>query len=440
MNKNLFLLLILAVLFSCNEEISVGSSLLEEGSIDIEYNDSIGVTAKTVLSDSVVVYRTSASFNGRTYLVGSIDDPVFGPSFSETYMSSGLSSLSFPIFDTLKIDSVILAVPLDTLGQFGKDNIMHDFTVFQLSDVLPNEELNSEQQFDVDPVPVAEFTTRINHRDSVQYYSPNLDSTLLVPARLRIPLDTMLWSTLARDTSINRNPDAYTDFVKGFKLVSNPEEDAMLGLDLSSNSVARIEFYYSETTNDTSHFLYTFDLGAIRSSFFSHDIAGTELESALNNQDSEYLYIQEMQGPNIVVDISAVDDHFDKVINRAILQLPALKETDPVVGPVSQLQVSYLDDEGNKVRIIDNLISDGDSRLSSVFGGSLDSLNVNGIDYNVYSIEITNHLNALVAGGIESRELIIESNNKAGRAGRSIILGPQNQNTSTRIMLLTSKP
>ena len=440
MNKNLFLLLILAVLFSCNEEISVGSSLLEEGSIDIEYNDSIGVTAKTVLSDSVVVYRTTASFNGRTYLVGSIDDPVFGRSFSETYMSTGLSSLSFPIFDTLKIDSVILAVPLDTLGQFGKDNIMHDFTVFQLSDVLPNEELNSEQQFDVDPVPVAEFTTRINHRDSVQYYSPNLDSTLLVPARLRIPLDTMLWSTLARDTSINRNPDAYTDFVKGFKLVSNPEEDAMLGLDLSSNSVARIEFYYSETTNDTSHFLYTFDLGAIRSSFFSHDIAGTELESALNSQDSEYLYIQEMQGPNIVVDISAVDDHFDKVINRAILQLPALKETDPVVSPVSQLQVSYLDDDGNKVRIIDNLISDGDSRLSSVFGGSLDSLNVNGVDYNVYSIEITNHLNALVAGGIESRELIIESNNKAGRAGRSIILGPQNQNTSTRIMLLTSKP
>ncbi len=113
-------------LISCNEEISVGSSLLDDNSIQIEYTDSVELSGYSVYSDPVVVFRNTSSFGNRLFLLGNIQDPVFGQSTADIYVSLNIVDQNFPLFDTLKIDSVVLSIPLDTLAQYGQDGVVHD--------------------------------------------------------------------------------------------------------------------------------------------------------------------------------------------------------------------------------------------------------------------------------------------------------------------------
>lgn len=441
MKFNYFLLLCLAVLISCNEEITVGSSLLEEGSISLEYNDSIAVTGYTRMANPQVVYR-GVNTTQSTYLLGQIDDPVFGRSNTELYLSTALFDDAFPSFDTLKIDSVIMSLPLDTLGQYANDNAIHNIRVYQLSNELTTDidTIKSDEQFASEMTALADVNMRISHRDSVKYYNPTSDTIVKDVPQLRIPLDTMLWHDLAQDTSINRDPEMYSSFIKGFKLVSNPETDAIAGIDLGSDQRVYIELYFSPVNNDTTHYVYLFDLGGVRGNFLNHDISATELESALNDTETEYWYIQGMQGPEIVVDISEIDNYTDQVINRAILELPLLHEADPVVDPLSRMRVLYIDEDGNRQRILDNLIFDNGGLLIDVFGGSLDSLEVNGTTRYFYQMEITNHINSIVGETVTSRELIIECSNKPSTAQRSVIYSAKNPDYPARIKLVTSNP
>jgi len=142
MRINLLALIFISALFSCNEDISVGSSLLEDGAIEIDYTDSIRLEGQTIEADPVVVYRSAISFTGSTYLLGNVDDPVFGRSSAEVYFSVGLFNNQFPAFDTLQIDSVVMNLPLDTLGQYGRNQAI---IAKSLSSAAQQSQANLEQ-------------------------------------------------------------------------------------------------------------------------------------------------------------------------------------------------------------------------------------------------------------------------------------------------------
>ena len=439
MNSKFFLLLLVAALFSCNEEISVGSSLLDDGSIDLEYNDSVLLTGYSRFGDAPVVFRNVSTFVNSTYLVGELDDPVFGRSSSELYFSSNIIDQVFPLFDTLTIDSVILVLPLDTLGEYGNPEAIHNISVYQLSEELiveTNDTIRSDQQFDFEMMPLAQVSIKVDARDTVEYFNPRNDTIIQALPQLRIPMDINFWSQVAEDTLINRIDDAYSAFVKGFLVRSEPSESAMFGVDLSASSPVGVEFYYS--SNDTSQFVYLFDLANIRSTYFEHDYMGTDIPTAVEDSLSDIWYMQDMRGPELVVDLAGVLNFSNEIINRAVIELPVLYEENAIVDPIAFLQAGYIDDEGRKSAILDYALAG--SSFIDVFGGRLDSTEVDGKKYFLYNIDVTNHVNAIIAGDVNSSEVILESPFRSQRANRSIVLGPENPEYPARLKLVTSNP
>jgi hypothetical protein len=435
----LFSLLFIGVLFSCNEEITVGSSLLEDGAVELDYTDTLALRAKTVYSDPVVSFRNSTSFSGSTYLLGELNDPVFGHSFSELYLSTNLVDNVFPNFDSLKIDSVVMVLPLDTLGQFGNESAVHTIEVYQLSERLmldSQDTLFSNDRFDTEAVPMGSLTTLVAHKDSVDIFSVIADSIVRIPPQLRIPLDTSLWSSVVRDTSIINNHEIYEETLRGFMLRSQTQENSFFGIDLSASSAVSIELYYS--ANDTTHNVYLVDLASIRSNYFEHDYSMTDVELAVSDSSASVLYLQEMQGVNIELDISSVKEFSDRVINRATIELFALEEMDPIVSPINLLQVSYVNEDGRLSVIRDNLLDPSTS--ISVFGGSLDTAEVNGVFLNKYSFDLSNHVNFIISGEIQSSKILIQSANKSRGASRSIIYGPEHPDYPAKFKLVSSLP
>ena len=117
------------LLFSCNEEITIGSTILEDTSIDVSFTDTLDINVETVVDDTVVTYRTGV--DTRTFLLGELNDSSFGFSKSDIYLSTQLLSGLLPSFDTLSVDSIIMIIPLDTFGQFDL-NSLHLLEMHQL--------------------------------------------------------------------------------------------------------------------------------------------------------------------------------------------------------------------------------------------------------------------------------------------------------------------
>jgi len=434
-----FFLFLLLSLIACNEEISVGSSLLEDGSIDVEYNAAVPLEGYTRMADPLVMFRNSSNFSSSTHLVGTIDDPVFGRSYSELYMSADIVNNAFPSLDTLSIDSVVLVLPLDTIGQHGDESAVHDISVFQLLSELNVESMDtllSSQQFDAEMMPLGQINTVVNHRDSVSVYVPSLDSVVGLPPQLRIPLDTLLWHEVASDTLISRDADAFSAFVRGLVVRSNPSQSSVFGVNLASNSSVAVEFYYS--ADDTTHFVYLIDAGIVRSCYFEHNFSGTEVESAVNDSSAINWYSQEMQGPEVVLDLKGALDFSDQVINRASIQLYALFEDDPVVNPIQLLRTSYINESARKSVILDYALES--TTAINVYGGRPDTVQLNGNTLLSYTIDVTNHVNAIIADDVNSSEVIIDSPFRTQRAGRTIFFGSEHPDFPAQLRMVTSNP
>gem|GEM_PF-669131 len=441
MRINLLALIFISALFSCNEDISVGSSLLEDGAIEIDYTDSIRLEGQTIEADPVVVYRSAISFTGSTYLLGNVDDPVFGRSSAEVYFSVGLFNNQFPAFDTLQIDSVVMNLPLDTLGQFAKDGALHNISVYQLTSSLTEsvpDTLFSNQSFDAESMAMGSISKAVSHRDSVEIYTPSLDTTLLFPPQIRVPLSPQYWNTVVRDTLIVRDGERFQQEVKGFLVRSESSESSLIGLDLGPGSTATIELYYSSLDGSTKS-LYVFDLAAVRSNYFHHDLSGTPLESALNSGFSERWYLQEMQGPDIELDLSSVLDYSDKVINRAALQLFIEKETNPLISSVEEIEVLYEDAGGAKRIVFDNAFQNQNNLVIDVFDGRPREELIEGDSLLQVSFILTNHVNSILSSAVESKKIIIRSSNKASGAARNIFFGTDSEHPP-KLKLVTSNP
>ncbi|MBT8232766.1 MAG: DUF4270 family protein [Saprospiraceae bacterium] len=434
-----FLLLVAfsSVYFSCNEEITVGSAILEDTTIGVDFTDSLEIEAKTVLDDSVVVFRTN--FDSRTYLLGEIDDPSFGFSKANLYLSAANVNVTPPRFDTLTIDSVIMILPLDTLGQFGDEDAIHNIKVYQLEEELTTGDDNdiiSTDEFLYNSNAIAEVSRSVNHQDSAFIaLASTRDSFITSFPQLRIPMDISYWEQFTNDTLIIGVTDTFRQLVPGFLLTSEPSNSSMLGLNVSNSSPLSIAIYY---TNDdgTVNNAFTIDLGAVRANNFRHDISSTPVEAALDLPATEFAYLQSMAGVNLEVDLKSVLDLKDKIINKATLSMFLLEEASPVVSPIDALDVQYVTDAGITSQILDAVLRQEIPFLD----GGLESVVIGGLTYSKYDLNITNHVISIARGNIDNTKVVIEAVRKPQRASRSILLGTEHPTLPLSLKLVTSNP
>ncbi len=430
------------LLFSCNEEITIGSTILEDTSIDVSFTDTLDINVETVVDDTVVTYRTGV--DTRTFLLGELNDSSFGFSKSDIYLSTQLLSGLLPSFDTLSVDSIIMIIPLDTFGQFGNDAAIHNIEVFQLIEELKvseeNNQILSSDSFEYGTTLVGQYNNVVNHRDSVDIgLASNRDSIVKSFPQLRIPLKPDFWLPIIGDTSIFNNEENsadYKEFVKGFVLRSSPDDSSMAGLNLSNNSPLNITVYYTNLTGNVQG-SYLIDIGAIRTSEFMHDYSNTPVSEVLGLVNTDFAYIQSMQGVNLSVDLSSVKTLENTIINKAQLEFFLLEETDPLVDPVAGLDVLFVNEGGTSTQILDSSLS---NTSADYLGGSLESTVVGGQTLRKYELDISNHVILIARGEIENPIISIEARNKPQRATRSIVLGQSHPDFPMRLKLVTSKP
>ncbi|NNE27330.1 MAG: DUF4270 family protein [Saprospiraceae bacterium] len=439
MKKSYFLFFGLCLMaLACTESIQLGADLVEDGDIEIHYTDTIAIPGKTVSANPPPTFRNSATFNSRTFLVGTLNSPEFGLSSSTTYFSATRLSV-LPDLDDAVIDSIVMAIPLDTIGSYGDTTEVHELNLFQLVDpfILESSEdtLFSDLELAYHDTPLSTITTRINARDSISYYNPIADTIVRIIPQLRFKMDTAFWSPVLRDSLINETDTSIIEYVKGFALESSNATNSMFGINLQDEASAIVEIYY--TVGDTMKELYLMDLGVYRHSFFNQDFTGSEVEAVIDQDgQDEFLYLQSMAGPNVELDLSFIDMLPNEILNKAVIEFTVPEPLD-INAPINQILASYPLEDG-KLAIIEDVST---RFLNFVFGGNLQYVQKNnGNFYYKYEINITNHVINIVNGEIDNKRLILSGLAKSERPNQSKIFGPSHPEFPVLLKLITTKP
>lgn len=421
---------------SCNDPVLVGSGLLEEEALEVGLVDNMLVSARTIRGERSITFRNfDSGYSANTYMVGTIEDAVFGKSDAVTYFTPDLLT-SYPEFTADNLDSVIISIPLDTAGFYGDINAVHDLELRVLTeypDLAVDDTLFSDRVLETETMVVSSRSLILHPTDSLQikgYITDDPDSIVNIGAELRMPLDKQFWIDINApgDTLLN---DDLRETVPGFELRSTPSASSMFGLDLlyaGGDTTATINFYYNP--NDDSKAIYTMALGRIRHSTFTTDYSGSDLGSAIDMDDTPLLYIQSQAGTDIAVDISDIRNYNDRILNSATMELTVVPEDETLYRPAEAIFAFARNDEGELFAV--GAPTDTSDPLKETFSGGERRLN--------YSINLTNHLNQVKKGNITTDSIFLIATSKAERPNRSIILGPDDQENPLHIDLILTKP
>ena len=425
---------------SCNDPVSVGSDLLADQSLVVEFVDDIPLVAETVMGQPSLTYRNlgNNAFVPSNYMVGIIDDGVFGRSEAITYVRSELSS-TVPEFTSSNLDSVVLSIPLDSLGFYGDPNAIHDIEVRLLAEPF---ELETDQSIFSDSLLatgdiIGTKTTTLNFRDSitVDAYLTNIpDSVIQIRNELRITLDNDFFLDML-ETGIS-NSD-YQNIIPGFAIRSTPSTNSVVGLDFEFNDItltasSSIQFYFVQDEANDIRAIYTIPVGSIRHSTFDHDYTGSIVGESLNGGSADDIhYIQSMAGTDVAIDISEIRTLRDQIINSATLQVVVEPEADEAqFSPVEAIFAFARTNEG--VLSLAGSPVDINNPLQEVFVGADRILS--------YSLDVTEYLTQFKMGDIESDSLLIAAASKSQRANRSIIYGSSHPDFPLRLDLVITNP
>ncbi len=412
---------------ACNDPTIIGSELLDEDQFDLGYTDTVTLKAYTVQEDSILTYSPTFSEQLSNYMVGKIEDPVFGTCFASLVAQFRLlqGQDPSPPFELGELDSIVLILPWNPDGVFGDTNQVYSFQVFELAEALDNQKTYySNEAFPDKGILIGQTDLIPRPLDSVSFIPPDVkpgDPIKIVP-QLRIRLDDAFAQSFFQTDSMNFESDsAFLAFFHGLVLRAEVPNPGMVGFNLQ-NVFGGLTVYYHQ---DTNFYQYTFpiDDNSVKAVRFEHDYSNSEVAAFLNDPSlgDSLLFLQGMSGVNAVVEIPHVESLQDLIINKAELVAQIVDASgSPFIAPPDQLVVRELKDDGTIEDIDDFLISDrvtsGNQSFSLLFGGDL-------LENDTYRMNISGHLQKMIAGEV-SNKLLITVFAKAEKGMHAVIGGP----------------
>ncbi len=451
--KIVFFTLLAAVLIgvsSCRKDSVIGSDLLGNEDLSVDFTDTISVKAMTVRGDSVLTYRTGTG--AQTFMMGTIDEPFFGKTSSDLYV--GARQLVDPIFKDAVMDSIVLIIKLDTIGNYGSDMESHDIAVNQISEkMIDLDSIYSSEIFDYDMMPLgSQSYMRITGIDSVWINDYINDDTIKVEPSLRIRLDDNFGQMLLDNEDIASSDSAFVENIFGFHL-STETINSMFGVDLSVTQSTvganRLSIFYVDTLGEDTRKRFDYLIGGIRHSEFVHDYTGSVVEDFLNDTDmgDSLLFIQGMAGVRTSIDLSGVRDFSDRLLNYAELEF-TLAELMPddleLYHPLSNLVASFEGENGRQIIEDVNLSANpsfGIGNIELLFGGNLELVTDDqGAIIMKYKMSITNHVNQLMSDSTMDANLILSALGTSENPARSIIFGSGHSTYPLKLKLAFTNP
>lgn len=442
----LFLVIVFLVSFSaCTEPTLIGSDLLEEDQVNLNFRDDILVEVSTVLGDPVPTYSRFQLLQLENYLVGGLQDETFGTStaslYTQLFRGQGNPSAG------AVVDSLILSIAYDTLARYGDLSQPLQLEVFQITEEMnPEADYNSDQVFALNPTPIGSISA-VPSFDSVQIVNYNGDeptTTTEIP-HIRIPLDLAFGELLVEDTTIYQSDTTFRAFLEGLYIKPITPSNGIVPLNFSA-AISRLTLYY-RAGGSVNEYRFPFTFGQARVSQFEQDYAGATVNDQLDQLNTETVYLQSMGGVNVEVQFPDLSNLENVVINKAELELTvAANTTSASFPPVEQMIISYMQN-GERVVISDvrNAIIGSSPINSTVFGGTPITETINGQVVTKYRINISSHFQEIISNnapntititaGTDERPFYIPIVPKAERANQIILYGSDHPEFAPKLNL-----
>lgn len=393
----------------------------ESDKLNIKFVDTLTVNAVSQREDSVRTDKVSL------YLLGSINDPIFG--FSECSFTTEInllsSNVSFPA--DVKVDSVVLT--LNIKGYYGNDKYNNKITinVWEVTEQLALDSIRFSNQTVSKGQLLGSRTLVPNVNDSV-----TIDGVKL-PPNIRIKLDNNLGKRFveAASNGLLANNTVFLEFFKGIHVNAQAfnQGGTIYYVDLL-NGFSRLSMYYN-SPSDTGIFNFSIGQKCARFNNFNQNYSNAviDLKDQMSNPNlalNQKLYLQTRAGVKVHINFPTIKDLINPypiVINKAELVFP-IDETDnsAKIYPIPpRLVLATYNEKGEYAFLPDY----SDPR----FGGDYDKVN------KEYKFNITRYVQSLLSEGYVDRGLVLFISGSSARADRLVLNGSGNLGKKPKLQI-----
>ena len=420
---------------ACTDPTTIGSELLELDEAKVGFVDTLSLSSSTTTGDSIRTYSPLVNNQLTTYLLGNMEDPVFGSVDASIYAelrlrrtSSGFDFLRPVIGESPSFDSLILLLPIDTIGWYGITDTIFEIEVLEVVEDMDNsEEYFSNKTFATNMMPLATFSYRATTDTVWTTEYANGDTIAIVGfPHVRIPLNDSPLPALLLDSDTTKfdSDSTLLESLKGIQLRVKTPNPGMLSFDLQDNR-GGLYIYFRDAEDAFQEYQFPINQFSTKVSNYTLNNEGATVAPFIDDDKlgDSLIFLQSMSGLITELQFDELEELQGRVINKAELIITI---NDNIEGdnteffePISSLVAVTRNDDGNFIAIEDvALASAGFS--NEVFGGRIEQ--EEGSDIRTYQMNITSHLQEVVSGA-EPDNLFILANIRGGRASRSVLYG-----------------
>lgn len=408
-HKSFQLIIFMAItaMFSCSDPAVIGSELLQEDQVDLQFTDEILVQAKTIEGQPLQTFSPFLGLQLDRHPFGNFTDPLVGTTAASIYTQVALGIQSAPENEIIAFDSVVLSLAYDTLGNYGDLSEEFDLEVKLIEEVIDeNGDYFSDQTFQTgsDLIGSLKFIPAIAERVTITDYSSGADSTVSAAPHVRIHLNDNFQDLFKQDTAVFRSDSLVKDRVKGIYIAPsvNSSNGGIVNFNFN-NSISKITFYYKQGGRDVQEFELDFNIGnPARVLNFSQDYSESIVDPIIRNNSDSLVFIQGLKGFNAQITFPEVEDFRNIVVNKAELELTVadLSLIDTSLYPLTtQLIASSVNNDSK------NIIFDVRAALfannpvnTNVFGGDPRVVEVDGVPLIKYTINLSGYFQQMLEG------------------------------------------
>jgi hypothetical protein len=435
---------------SCQNPVPVGFDLLDTERLDVVVADTFDLETFTVPGKRVITYRPGV--DSRTYLLGNLDDPLFGKIRSELYLSFLLNA-SPPDFSTVQqngFDSLVLILQYDTLAAYGSASSQQKISVYELTDSISiRDTIYSDTSFRFKPQPMVVASKVIRMKDSVSVLDPLTKKTIKLPPHLRVRLNDDFGRAILQNTTDTRTDALFNRFFRGVYITSETElnQPMLYGFNLSGAALSgqtelnKLRIYYRVPSGDsTQNRTYDFIINTATVNRFVHDISGSQAEASLTDpaKAKNLTYLQSMGGVKTRVRINDLQKMKNRLVNKAVLEV-FIADISAGIGtyaPPPQIVAETRDSKGRSLLVPDiSQLINNNVNFINVFGGTLATQGT----VRKYSMNITNHVKAALRDTSYNSDLYLNILTEAERPQRVVFCGSAHPDYPMKLKITYTK-
>lgn len=438
----ILLLVVITILNdSCTKPSLVGEDIFIDDVLGLSTTDTVSLFTTTAVGDSVRTYTQVTNQQLPNYLVGRLDDPIFGKSTAISYAQTRLLTTS-PNFDLTTLDSVVLSLPYDNNSRhYGNTGGTQTIVISRLTeDMDVTATYYSNRLFQSGTV-LGQKTFVPNFTDSVDVVIPESDTSFNVKLRpqLRVRLSETFGNELLNNSNNMTGIDDFLEYFKGIEIKGIGSNDALLSFDLvganmtlfytQQDSIFDADGNFESVEDIGKRFVFDINSFSAKSSYYFNDRTGVgsdridaPITQYLNNENDSLVFVQSMNGLNTKITFPYLDDLKGSIINKAELVVTVANRDDLDLFSLPEQLIVVSELDSNLIIIEDVAVSLGTSNDFTLHGGDFEAETIDGVVYTRYRLNISGHFQDMI-DGIVGNTIYITTYPKPQIADRVVLGG-----------------